>query len=350
MGWFWGEKSSQNDPAKSLDDDLKQFLKDQQPRPYVPAELPKPVEQPASKPPEQALPDTNKSFEDRPLPKESLFQDGRYKDIWKTYVPQNDIAVASTTPVERVLAARKDRRQSIHKAALENCAFEEELQQDCFKTGPLSKKIKGRMTMCHEETKAFNRCYTLQAKFLQALGYMTSSTNTNEDEEKIQMHADKLYHRMMDYEAEVDEARRENRPIPPLSSLFNPNRPAPTVEQIALPKAMEDKMKKPLHEYPPHERELVARAALQEAKLTDLYAEDLFNYTVTMNEDRKKRQAWLTKTFGEAIGKFLIPDPPKEPSVKPYSIQQLERDIWQDESSAPTQNQAAKSSEPRQLG
>ncbi|KIX00165.1 uncharacterized protein Z518_10302 [Rhinocladiella mackenziei CBS 650.93] len=331
MGWFWGGRNSQNDPAKSLDDDLKQFLKDQQPRPYVPAELPKPSEQQSLKTPEQAIPDTNKSFEDRDLPKESLFQDGRYKHIWKTYVPQDEIMTATTTPVERVLSAKKDRRQTIHKAALENCAFEEELQQACFKSGDWAQKIRGRMTMCHEETKAFNRCYTLQAKFLQALGYMTSATSSNEDEEKIQMHADKLYHRMMDYEAAVEEAKRNNQPIPPLSSLFNPKRPAPTLEQMALPKAMEEKMKKPLHEYPPHERELVAKAALQEAKLSDLHAEDLFTYTVTMNEDRKNRQAWLTKTFGEAIGKFLIPDPPKDPSVKPYSIKQLERDIWRED-------------------
>ncbi|KAJ9503636.1 hypothetical protein H2202_000775 [Exophiala xenobiotica] len=337
MGWFWGwgGRNNQNDPAKSLDNDLKQFLDEQQPRPYVPAEAPKAPETPAPKPPEQALPDTNKSFEDRALPKESLFQDGRYRDLWKTYVPQNEMAVATTTPVERVLAARKDRRQTIHKAALENCAFEEDIQQQCFKTSDLSKRLKGRMTMCHEETKAFNRCYTLQAKFLQALGYMTSSTTSDEDEEKIQMHADKLYHRMMDYEAEVDGARRENRPIPPLSSLFNSKRPAPTLEQMALPKPMEEKLKKPLSDYPPHERELVARAALQEAKLTDLYAEDLFTYTVTMNEDRKARQAWLTRTFGEAIGKFLIPDPPKDPSIKSWSIDQLQRDIWQEEKNAP---------------
>jgi hypothetical protein len=260
-----------------------------------------------------------------------LFQDGRYKDIWKTYVPQDEITAATSTPVERVLASRKDRRQTIHRAALENCAFEQQMQQDCLKSGTWAEKVRGRMTLCHQETKAYNRCYTLQAKFLQALGYMTSSTSTDEDEEKIQMHADKLYHRMMDYEDEVDDAKRNGRPIPPLSSLFNPNRPAPTLEQMALPKAMEEKMKKPLLEYPPHERELAARAALQEAKLTDLYAEDLFKYSVTMNEDRKNRQAWLTKTFGEAIGKFLIPDPPKEPSVKTYSIRELERDVWVEE-------------------
>ncbi|KIW96608.1 uncharacterized protein Z519_01999 [Cladophialophora bantiana CBS 173.52] len=348
MGWFWGGKSNQNDPAKDLDDDLKQFLKEQQPRPYVPAEAPieplQPSEKlsPTVKPSEQIIPDTIPTAEERPLPKESLFQDGRYKHIWKTYIPQDEITAATSTPVERVLSARKDRNQSIHKAALENCAFEEEMQQICFKGGNLTDRLRGRMTMCHEETKAFNRCYTLQAKFLQALGYMTSATSSAEDEEKIQMHADKLYHRMMDYEAEVDEAKRNNQPIPPLSSLFNPNRPAPTLEQMALPKAMEDKMKKPLHEYPPHERELAARAALQEAKLTDLYAEDLFKYSVTMNEDRKNRQAFLTRVFGEVIGKFLIPDPPKDPNIKPYSLQQLERDIWQEENASSTSPQAQK--------
>jgi hypothetical protein len=335
MGWFWG-KNSQDDPAKALDDDLKQFLKEQQPRPYVPAdppvEQPKPQEKfdPTPKP-SAAVADPSLSPEAKPLPKESLFQDGRYKHIWKSYVPQDDLAAATSTPVERVLSARKERNQSIHKAALENCAFEEEMQQICFKGGNLSSRVRGRMTMCHEETKAFNRCYQLQAKFLQALGYMTSSTSSAEDEEKIQMHADKLYHRMMDYEAEVEHAKRNDQPIPPLSSLFNPNRPAPTIEQMALPKAMEDKMKKPLHDYPPHERELAARAALQEARLTDLYAEDLFKYSVSMNEDRKARQTWLTRIFGEPIGKFLIPDPPKDPNIKPYSLKDLEREIWEDE-------------------
>ena len=344
MSWFWGKKS-QDDPATALDDDLKQFLKDQQPRPYVPAdppaEPPKPQEKFDPTPKHSKAPaQPPVAAEAAALPKESLFQDGRYKHIWKGYVPQDTLTAATSTPVERVLSARKDRNQSIHKAALENCAFEEEMQQICFKGGNLSDKVRGRMTMCHQETKAFNRCYQLQAKFLQALGYMASSTSSAEDEEKIQMHADKLYHRMMDYEAEVDEAKSKDQPIPPLSSLFNPDRPAPTIEQMALPKAMEDKMKKPLHEYAPHERELAARAALQEARLTDLYAEDLFTYSVTMNEDRKARQVWLTRIFGEPIGKFLIPDPPNDPNIRPYSLQELDREIWEGENpSAATSRQ-----------
>ncbi|KAJ9602477.1 hypothetical protein H2200_013020 [Cladophialophora chaetospira] len=340
MGWFWG-KNNQDDPAKALDDDLKQFLKDQQPRPYVPADPPTEQPKPQVKldpTPKQsvAVVDPSLTSEGKQIPKESLFQDGRYKHIWKNYVPQDEIVASTSTPVERVLSARKDRNQSIHKAALENCAFEEEMQQICFKGGNLSDKVRGRMTMCHQETKAFNRCYQLQAKFLQALGYMANYNSSAEDEEKIQMHADKLYHRMMDYEAEVEEAKNNNQPVPPLSSLFNPNKPAPTIEQMALPKAMEEKMKKPLQEYPPHERELAARAALQEARLTDLYAEDLFKYSVTMNEDRKARQIWLTRIFGEPIGKFLIPDPPKDPSIKPYSLKELDREIWEDRTPSTT--------------
>jgi hypothetical protein len=337
MSWLWGRSKKQEDPATGLDDDLKKFLHDQQPRPYVPAEPAaeqaklKDTFNPTPKPEAQSEP---VSDEDRPLPKESLFQDGRYKHLWKTYVPQDSIIAANTTPVERVIEARKDRTHSIHQAALENCAFEEDMQQNCFKGGNVTDRVRGRMTMCAEETKAFNRCYTLQAKFLQALGYMGSMSSSAEDEEKIQMHADKLYHRMMDYEAEVELAKRMNHPIPPLSSLFNPNKPAPTLDQMTLPKSMEAKLKKPLHEYPPHERELAARVALQETKLTDVYAEDLFKYSVTMNEDRKGRQQWLTRVFGEAIGKFIIPDPPKEPSMQPSAAEQLERDIWSENASS----------------
>src|SRR5271170_4303471 len=173
MGWFWGGTSNKNDPTKSLPSDLKDFLADQQPRPYVPTEPPssKPAEQ-ADKPAQQ-LPDTNKTFEERLLPKESLFQDGRYKDIWKTYTPQDSITTNTSSPLGRLISARKDRKELVHRAAMENCAFEQELQQNCLKSGDLFNRTRARMTACKQETKAFNRCYQLQAKFLQALGYLT---------------------------------------------------------------------------------------------------------------------------------------------------------------------------------
>jgi hypothetical protein len=334
MPWFWGGGASQNDPAKSLDADLKHFLKEQQPRPYVPAEAPsKALEKPKKvEVAEVKPPDTNKTFEDRPLPKESLFQDGRYKDIWKTYVPQSEVAAAITSPVERVMNARKDRRTGIHRAALENCAFEQELQRNCLGSG-LSSSIKSRMTMCNAETKTFNRCYQLQAKFLQSLGYLASSSTSDEDEERIQMHADKLYHRMMDYEEALEDAKRNNQPIPPLSSVFDTNRPAPTVEQFNLPESVQVKLKAPLKELPPHERELAVAAALREAKATNEIADDFFKYTTTMNEARQKRQVWAVRAFGEAIGKFLIPDPPQEPGTM-RAVDEAPKDVWANDGSS----------------
>ena len=336
MGWFWGasKNNNNNDPTQSLSADLKDFLKDQQPRPYVPADVPPPKPTATPEKPPKRLPDTNQKFEGRPLPRESLFQDGRYKDVWKTYTPQDDITATTISPIERIIAARKDRRELIHRAALENCAFEQELQQNCFVNGDLKNRARARMTMCRQETKAFNRCYQLQAKFLQALGYLTSSTSGDEDEERIQMHADKLYHRMMDYEASVAEAKLNNDPIPPLSSIFNPKLPAPSVEQLDLPNGMEKRLKQPLRDLPPHERELAVRASLQEAKMAHLYTEDFQAFAVEMNEKRKSRQQWMTKTFGEPIGKFIIPDPPREPEIKPYDMEDLERKVWREGSKA----------------
>ena len=330
LSWFWSEKNKKDDPAKSLDPSLKEFLNQQRPRPYVTADAPQstPVQEPAKEP--QQPPDTNRVIEDRPLPRESLFQDGRYKDLWKTYTPQDEITTSIASPLDRILTARKDRKEMVHRAALENCAFEQEIKDTCFDTGNAAARARARLTMCREETKAFNRCYQLQAKFLQSLGYLTSSNATDEEEERIQMHADKLYHRMMDYEASVADAKQHGEPIPPLSSVFNPSQPAPSLEQLNLPRSMEKQMKKPLKELMPHERELAVRAALQEAKMTHLYAREFQEFASEMDGKRRERQAWMTKTFGEPIGKFIIPDPPQASEVKPYKLDDLERGIWRE--------------------
>lgn len=332
MGWLWGSKDSGKDPTKNLQPDLKEFLNKQDTRPYLTAEESKTTITPDPEPQRTSNTTKEQAPEDRPLPKQSLFQDGRYKDLWKTYIPQEQDVVVTSTAAERVVTAKKNRREQLHRVALENCAFEEELKMNCFTTGTAANRARATMTMCNQETKAFNRCYQLQAKFLQALGYMSDPSSTNADEEKIQMHADKLYHRMMDYEAAVDEAKATNQPVPPLSSVFNPNKPAPSIEEINLPPKMEKSLKKPLHELPPHERELAARAILQEAKLAQVYADDFFKYTTTLNEDRKERQRWLVNALGETVGKFLIPDPPEEHKIKSYGPDELDREIWSNDS------------------
>lgn len=330
MSWFWGSKSSTSgDITKSLDKDLKQFLDEQQPQRYITTDeqFPKTAPKVETSP----GPSSSPNLTDSGVPKESLFQDGRYKDIWKTYVPQQEIIESTTTPLDRISSAKKDRKASLHQAAMENCAFEEEMKRNCFQAGDTIDQLRARLTMCARETRAFNRCFQLQAKFMQALGYQGSAYSTVEEDERVQMHADRLYHRMMDYETAVDEAKATGKPVPPLTSVFDASKPSPTIEEMRLPANLEGTIPTELRKLPPHERELSARAALQEARITQTYAADFFNYTTTLNEDRKDRQRRLIDTFGEAVGKFLVPDPPSEHEIKTFKNEELERDFWKDE-------------------
>ena len=328
MSWFWGKKEA-SDPTKSLDSDLKQFLDSQSPRPYTTAEEQKQsLIQPKAQPHPQV--EQPPSLQDRPLPKESLYQDGRYKDIWKTYVPNADHEPANN-PAQAVMDAKKDRKSSLVQAAMENCAFEEELKRYCFHYGTAIERVKGRITMCNKETKAFNRCFQLQAKFLQALGYSGTVNSDRAQDERIQMHADKLYHRMMDYEVAVDQAKAQGTPIPPVTSVFNPGRPAPTVEELALPENLARGLKTPLRQMPPQERELAARAVLAETKVAQTYADDFFKYTTTLNEGRIERQKKLVDAFGPTLGKFFIPDAPGEHEIQKFDAKSLDRDFWKDD-------------------
>jgi hypothetical protein len=56
------------------------------------------------------------------------------------------------------------------------------------------------------------------------------------------MHAEKLYHRIMDYGGALEEAKRNNQPIPTLSSVCDPDRAAPTIEQFNLPDSVEKEL------------------------------------------------------------------------------------------------------------
>jgi hypothetical protein len=332
MPWYWwGGSGNQGDPTKNLDPSLKDFLDKQQPRPYVASEPPKKLPEPTKESTVEAvLPDTNKIHQDQPVPKESLYQDGRYAHLWKTYAPQADIESTTMSPVERITAAKKNRKRALHRAALENCAFEEELRQECLNGQNVTSRFRATMTMCNDETKQYTRCYSLQSKFLQALGYMSNTMPDDDHEERIQMHADKLYHKMMDYEAEVEDATRSNRPIPPLTSVFNSSRPAPTLEEMNVPEAVRAQMETPLHELPPHERELAARAALQQAKIKTSDLSEFDSYARTMNEERLQRQAMASRILGEPIAKFFIPDPEvaREKLDESLKVANFDRDVW----------------------
>ena len=58
-------------------------------------------------------------------------------------------------------------------------------------------------------------------RFLKALGYLSTYDRPPEVDEQIQMHADELYHRMLEQEKAVTEAKAANLPIPTFPSLIS---------------------------------------------------------------------------------------------------------------------------------
>ena len=240
MGWFWDTKSSQassQDTYSNLDPSLRNFYEQEsaaQTQSQAPPQKAKP--QPVSS---DAAPSTyrtqvglsttginleeqNSAPLDRStVPPESLYQDGRYAHIWKSYRPYDEISNVAKTDQDKladVVEKYKDRKAAIGRAALENCVAEQLEEQMCWRHGGFVKT----MTMCREEGRAFNRCYTMQGRFLKALGYLSNQYASPEEEEKIQMHADRLYHEMLEREKAMNEAKQQGLEAPPYRPLISP--------------------------------------------------------------------------------------------------------------------------------
>ncbi|KAL3418539.1 autophagy protein [Phlyctema vagabunda] len=246
MGWFGGTSDDKDgaksqDPLRDLDPSLREFLAKESPVKYNTSEpqpvAPKPIpaQEPKKAQPEPVSPESN----DPPkAPAQSLYQDGRYAHLWKTYVPQNQIEESMKSDAEKVtdvIDAYKFRKAQIGMAALENCAIEQWEVNECFQRGGWAAK----MTMCGAENRKMDRCYTLQGKFLRALGFLSSFDRPPEVDEKIQMHADTLYHRMLDQEKDIEKAKAEGRPIPSFPPLLS------SAKQIKEQTALTDSSKLP---------------------------------------------------------------------------------------------------------
>lgn len=96
------------------------------------------------------------------VPAQSLYRDGRYAHLWKTYRPLVDIENETKSDEEKlrdVLEAYKGRKAAIGGAALENCADEQMEWSNCMRGGSMY----ARMTMCRDEVRKFERCYNMQS-------------------------------------------------------------------------------------------------------------------------------------------------------------------------------------------
>ncbi|KAI5864706.1 hypothetical protein GGS23DRAFT_619359 [Durotheca rogersii] len=260
MGWWesiWPASGSGDDPLRKLDPKLREFLERESPVKYSTAQ-PEPLQgreavdaraRRAAEEAEEAR--RRQAAEDdaaSPVPKESQFPDGRYAHLWKTYRPLAEIEAETKSEHEKlmdVLEGFKERKSQIGKAALENCALEQVDWRQCM----MNPSAAERLTLCRDQVKKFERCYTMQTRLLKALGYLSTYDRSAEEEEEIQMHADTLYHRMLAQEAEITAAKQAGLPAPAFPPLI-PRAPADPGHSIAA--RQRDPL--PAREQPPHQR------------------------------------------------------------------------------------------------
>lgn len=252
-----------------------------------------------------------------------------------------------------VIDGYKERRAQIGRAALENCAIELEAQSDCWrgKTGG----IRGRMTLCRQETRKLERCYVMQSvsidelffsgtidvcvgggerlkmantieillqRFLKALGYLSQYERPPEVDEEIQMHADTLYHRMLAQEAAIEEAKASSKPIPTFPPIFstplpkttpvaNPavesylqvaqkgTQPSYTVDELA-PKAKE-RFKERLKGLSEREREVEEQAIRAEIAAGERLGRQIGELREEEERKREERRETGRRTFGDWV-------------------------------------------------
>lgn len=170
-GWFSSSGSNDDDPFRKLDPKLREFLAKESPIKIKVA----PPKAPEAKPPVQsavtvrsqdaattAESATTGGADDSAVPRESLFRDGRYAHLWKTYRPLSVVEAEVKSDHEKlmdVLDGYKERRAQIGRAALENCAIEQGEWSACMRAGDWT----ARLTMCRDEVRRFERCYMVQS-------------------------------------------------------------------------------------------------------------------------------------------------------------------------------------------
>ncbi|TGZ79659.1 hypothetical protein EX30DRAFT_342281 [Ascodesmis nigricans] len=141
----------------------------------------------------------------------------KYADIWAQYKTPEEIDAEYRTPavaVNDVLQSYKNRKIQIGKASMENCVFQQDLLYQCYADGTIKGGFK-KMSGCTEERAAFDDCFKTMQRLLHTLGYGSDSRREPEVDERIQMHADRLYReqvkmeKAMEREARAAQARAE---------------------------------------------------------------------------------------------------------------------------------------------
>ncbi|KHJ30370.1 putative autophagy protein [Erysiphe necator] len=349
MGWFWSQQDcdsgSDKDPLRNLDPSLREFLKKESPVKYYNKENSFSKESPSLSLASKSTTSTSKSSEvplnlasegassnqhnasednesrtfSNSSPSTSslplVYKDGRYNHLWKSYQSPEEVdrhMKSDQEKIDEILEGFKYRRAEIGKAALENCALEQAALSDCWTHG----SAKARLMLCREENKAFNRCHTMQSKFLKALGYLSTFDRPAVVDEEIQMYADTLYHRMLEEEKLIEAANAKGEPKPkfppllshtPSFSLDSGDQKAlqDVEKETCLPSDLKSSVRKQLktrlEELTDIEREVEEQAIKAEIRAGESLGRNLADIYEKQKEERKARKEKGKETIGDKV-------------------------------------------------
>jgi hypothetical protein len=156
--------------------------------------------------------------------------------------------------------------------------------------------------------KLIRFCLIYLQKFLKALGYLSTFDRPPELDERIQMHADSLYHRMLEQEKAIESAKAEGRPVPTFPPLLSTKskHPLPPIDDSGLnasdlkPKVQKG-LKKRLEGLSEEEREVEERAIKAEIQAGVQVAQQLGSIYEKQAEERRIRKEQGKETIGDKI-------------------------------------------------
>jgi len=152
------------------------------------------------------------------------------------------------------------------------------------------------MTMCRDESKAFNRCYVMQGRFLKALGYL-DGVRTEEQEEVVQMHADKLYHEMLEKERVAMEAKAKGEKVPGLGTLIQGAEGGLAVLSPQRRREVEEAVKGKEGV----QRDLEIQLAVAEERQSQVILGEAKDYVAREKEKREERKQQGKETFADTV-------------------------------------------------
>lgn len=134
-------------------------------------------------------------------------------------------------------------------------------------------------------------------RFLRALGYGSILGRPDQVDEDIQMHADRLFQRVLQHEEAVEKAKEAGQPLP----VFDPVVPKARAVTIQPTAEIEQKWKEKIEQLPEDERAAEAAALRADYQAKTEVAQTMKGLLDAKQKERESRQAKGQGTFMDGI-------------------------------------------------